>query len=617
MLDYPRCSECSPRGPGSVLMHSHLFQPADLTSLTTAIKGWLASRSSVTLLLIENFDQNMENIKQEIDVNTIVKTEMEDHVVEVDPFEEFAASYDFQDSGQTASASPHSNVQAENPPAPKLENPNKHLVSEDLQQLIIQQNTDRKIQFTFSQRMNNQMVLDDFVLKKKKGPYMCRNGRTVNWRCTLESCQYTAVTWEGSIKEESKEQHNHPANPELLAKKQARAKLRENMTLHQSPVSHMVMDVVTETNPEHRQGLGSVEALKQAARRINRKLQGHVPTPKKRQIETDENRFTIEQKTLKYEDVVKYEVPDDSFPIEDNEFHDNLAVAYRNGGQIELTDNNTLSYATDSSELSNGEDGKPKPVKGGIPSEQKKEIKLIIEEFLTKYPEISSRDIKKVIRKNCLRDTTKCPENCVCKIEKSTFSAFVDRNIKNFKERGTMERKPYNGGKPLEIDSLICVECGFIGRDKKHLYHHTHRNHGKEKACEECGEMVKAGDREKHNLSKHTEKTFYCKDCGKNFKTKNNLRNHEVIHGEARPFPCRFSCGFASKTSGNRSIHERTCSHRIIANDVSSFADEHGTESYGNLQKEDCVVDMDPHGEEFAPSYEYQEYGRIFAHNKI
>lgn len=159
------------------------------------------------------------------------------------------------------------------------DNPNRHLVPEDLQSLIISLNPTRGVKFTYSQRMNTQMMVDDFVLKKKKGPYLSRGGRVVNWKCINDSCNYTAVTWEGQIQDSSR-QHNHPSQPELFFKKQARVKIKENMAQEiqqdeiesSNPVSNVVMDVVTETSPEMRNKLGSIDALKQAARRYNRKL---------------------------------------------------------------------------------------------------------------------------------------------------------------------------------------------------------------------------------------------------------------------------------------------------------------------------------------------------------
>jgi len=171
-------------------------------------------------------------------------------------------------------------VNKNNQPIPSLpDNPNRHLVPEDLQELIVNQNPARRIKFTYSQRMNTQMVVDDYVLKKKKGPYLTRGGRVVNWKCINDACQYTAVTWEGHIQDQARH-HNHPSQPELFIKKQARAKIRETMahdasnsSQEDSAVTNAVMDVVIETSPEMRNKIGSIDALKQAARRYNRKLQ--------------------------------------------------------------------------------------------------------------------------------------------------------------------------------------------------------------------------------------------------------------------------------------------------------------------------------------------------------
>jgi len=171
-------------------------------------------------------------------------------------------------------------VNKNNQPVPCLpDNPNRRLVPEDLQLLIQYQNPTRGIKFTSSQRMNTQMLLDDYVLKKKKGPYQMRGRRVINWRCVNDSCRFTVVTCEGDI-QDSDRLHNHPSQPELYVKKQSRVKMRENMaqevTIVQgekdNSVTNAVMNVVSDTNPEVRNMIGSVDALKQAARRFNRKM---------------------------------------------------------------------------------------------------------------------------------------------------------------------------------------------------------------------------------------------------------------------------------------------------------------------------------------------------------
>lgn len=85
-----------------------------------------------------------------------------------------------------------------------LGNGNRHLVPDDLKSLIIGENPERNIKFTLSQRLNTQMVVDDFVLKKKKGPFLSRGGRVINWKCVNDSCTYTCVSYEGQLQDHCK-----------------------------------------------------------------------------------------------------------------------------------------------------------------------------------------------------------------------------------------------------------------------------------------------------------------------------------------------------------------------------------------------------------------------------
>jgi len=157
-----------------------------------------------------------------------------------------------------------------------FENQNNHIIPEDLQSLISYQNPSRGIKFTLSQRMNTQMVVDDYVLRKKKGPYLTKGGRVINWRCIRDICQYTALTIEGQIQDMAR-QHNHPSQPEQYFKKQVRAKIRENMKLvkveQKDPVTEAVMEVIGDTFNDMSDKIGSVDAHKQAARRFSRKQQ--------------------------------------------------------------------------------------------------------------------------------------------------------------------------------------------------------------------------------------------------------------------------------------------------------------------------------------------------------
>lgn len=162
-------------------------------------------------------------------------------------------------------------------------NPNRHLVPEDLQSLIISSNPARTVKFTHSQRLNTQLVLDDFVLKKKKGPNLSREGgRVIGWKCTEPTCAYIASTCEGEI-QESGRPHCHTAQPELYARKQAYYRVKEDLASGAvEGVTGLVEDVLRETEPSHRQMLGSIDAMKQAARRYTRKLRGAAGGPRAR-----------------------------------------------------------------------------------------------------------------------------------------------------------------------------------------------------------------------------------------------------------------------------------------------------------------------------------------------
>merc|ERR1719186_472994 len=147
----------------------------------------------------------------------------------------------------------------------------KHKVPEDLQSLIISNNPQNNIQFTYSQRMNTQMEVSGYLLKKKRGPYTASSGlRTINWKCEVGGCPYSALTLEGVLKENRAKQHNHEKKPELFAKKEAKYKLFKKIAEREvdSTMSHFVQQ---ETKPDILDNIGSLDALKQAANRYKRK----------------------------------------------------------------------------------------------------------------------------------------------------------------------------------------------------------------------------------------------------------------------------------------------------------------------------------------------------------
>ena len=157
-----------------------------------------------------------------------------------------------------------------------------HLVPEDLKEKIISTNPQYDIKFILSQRHNTQMVIDGYILKKKKGPYVDRlNQRKINWKCVNDLCDYRVVTEEGGMKFTGS-QHNHATQPDLIIKKEVRDHFRREIeTLSKSTteegqdleqvldgsISVYVEDVVKGSEDVWE----NIDAHKQAVRRMKRK----------------------------------------------------------------------------------------------------------------------------------------------------------------------------------------------------------------------------------------------------------------------------------------------------------------------------------------------------------
>ena len=95
---------------------------------------------------------------------------------------------------------------------------NKYPVPADLKQRIIVSNPGEGVEFVLSQRQNDQLVLNGYLLKKKKGPRPTRRGRTIHWRCVKETCKYSVTTAEGTLYR-SQFAHNHPRPNDLVRKR--------------------------------------------------------------------------------------------------------------------------------------------------------------------------------------------------------------------------------------------------------------------------------------------------------------------------------------------------------------------------------------------------------------
>jgi len=155
--------------------------------------------------------------------------------------------------------------------------PKNPTVPKDLQNIIISSNPELNIKFTYSQRMNTQMVVAGFLLKKRRGPYTppTTGLRSISWKCVVDGCTYAAFTQEGNFREnESKRMHNHDQQPELFAVKEARLKLIKRLV-----EGEQIDDVIESTGPGVLDMIGSLDAIKQAANRYKRKMKDDVTDP--------------------------------------------------------------------------------------------------------------------------------------------------------------------------------------------------------------------------------------------------------------------------------------------------------------------------------------------------
>ena len=125
------------------------------------------------------------------------------------------------------------------------------------------------------------MVIDDFVLKKKKGPMLWNNMRKINWACVIDLCAYRCNTIDGHI--EVTGQHNHGPQPDLILKKEVRAHFKQEIgslamtstgdgqdlgQVLDGTIGAYVEDVVKGSE----ETWDNIDCHKQAVRRLKRKL---------------------------------------------------------------------------------------------------------------------------------------------------------------------------------------------------------------------------------------------------------------------------------------------------------------------------------------------------------
>ena len=149
-----------------------------------------------------------------------------------------------------------------------VENKTRNPVPENIKVALAENNVDRGIKFTLSHLMNDQMLLDNYLLKKNKGPIDRKKGVTINWQCVSQNCYFRATTVDADI-EKTNGNHNHDPNVELFIKREGRLKLKEAVAVSDAPLASVVMNVIAGTSDDtYLTAHGSNEAMKQCARRF-------------------------------------------------------------------------------------------------------------------------------------------------------------------------------------------------------------------------------------------------------------------------------------------------------------------------------------------------------------
>ena len=116
-----------------------------------------------------------------------------------------------------------------------MTNKTSHPVPNYLNEELMQNNRERGVKFTLSHLMNDQMLLDSYILKKNKGPIERKKGVTINWQCLSQNCYFRATTMDACI-EKTNGTHNHDPTVELFTKREGRVKLKEAVAFSDAPL---------------------------------------------------------------------------------------------------------------------------------------------------------------------------------------------------------------------------------------------------------------------------------------------------------------------------------------------------------------------------------------------
>ena len=174
-----------------------------------------------------------------------------------------------------------------------------------------------------------------------------------------------------------------------------------------------------------------------------------------------------------------------------------------------------------------------------------------------------------------------CPKSFVNKFKRREHEQAVHTGVKSFackicsmmfKTTNALHfHKSMHHGEPdASAEQHLCDQCGRSYKSKFALKNHknSHKNeYKKEKslACDECDmKFAWAYQLNHHKQKKHYGidesqklKNYICHICGKGFYDKPQLRQHQAVHSDKRPFKCS-QCSASFKRSSKLRTHENT-----------------------------------------------------------
>ncbi|XP_071020554.1 zinc finger protein 239-like isoform X2 [Oncorhynchus clarkii lewisi] len=117
--------------------------------------------------------------------------------------------------------------------------------------------------------------------------------------------------------------------------------------------------------------------------------------------------------------------------------------------------------------------------------------------------------------------------------------------------------------KPPQSQGFSCSQCQFSNRRWLILQEHIKKNHPKEDSgIVDFGEagaennVLPVSETESSSAKKTRKNRYTCSQCGKGFRNLCDLRRHESVHSEARPFHCD-QCEKRYKTKGCLKQHQK------------------------------------------------------------